>query len=90
MWITDVSEMMYRKCLKKKDDKKEYWSSIIDNQWIYLYCRYIKDRSELWSKLTESCWIYMYCLHINNRTDELKHKITEEYWLNEYKKNLDI
>ena len=74
MWITDISKIMYEKCMD--DDKKKYWSLIIKDRYIYYYCRDIKDRLEMRKQLTENKWIFYYCKNVNDRS-ELYNKITE-------------
>ena len=75
MWINNISEIIYRKCLK--DDKKEYWSLITDDRYIYYYCKNVKDRPEMWNKIIDNIWIYHYCDFIKDRS-KLVDRLTED------------
>ena len=67
MWINNISEIIYRKCLK--DDKKEYWSLITDDRYIYEYCDDIGgDNVNLYNRLTDEYYIHCYHEYIQNNT----------------------
>ena len=67
MWIDNISKIIYEKCLI--DDKKEYWSMITDDRYIYLYCLGIKDRPEMYNKITGGYYVSMYCQYVKDRPE---------------------
>ena len=77
MWITEISKIMYEKCMD--NDKKEYWSLITNNQWIYWYCKNVNDRPELYNKLTDNKWIYHYCYNIKQRKELTKKLVNSTF-----------
>ena len=79
MWIDNISEIMYEKCLKT--DKKEYWLLITEDCYLYHYCKNVKDRPEMYNRISNSFSLYMYCLHIKNRK-ELSDKIINKFYKN--------
>ena len=50
-------------------NKKTSTSSdlITDDEWIYMYCKYIKDKPEMYNKLTNDYFIHCYCRDIKYR-----------------------
>lgn len=40
-----------------------------NNEYIYNWCRYIKDEQELWSRLTSDEFRYQYCVNIKDRKE---------------------
>ena len=47
---------------------------ITDSEWVYAYCRDVKDRPEMRDRITSSHWAYVYCKVIKNRP-EMRRKL---------------
>lgn len=54
-----------------------------NNEYIYNWCRYIKDEQELWSRLTSDEFRYQYCVNIKDRK-EIWAKLTRDIWIYNY------
>ena len=54
----EISEAMYRKCLK--DDQEKFWSLITDSEWCFYYCKNIKNRVKVRKLITDPDWVHRY------------------------------
>ena len=82
MWINNISEIMYWKCII--DDKEKYRINITEDYWIYLYCYLIQDRPEMYNRITNNEYLYRYCRYVKDRP-ELSNKITGDLYKDLYK-----
>jgi len=74
MKLTDeyeMSEWAYYQCVK--NDTIQMRRLITNSEWVYMYCREVKDREEVWKKITDSNDAYCYCRNIKDREEVRKY-----------------